>query len=124
MSHPLLEIRHEVWDRLFADLARTGSGTRESGAFLMGASDQRRVVTDYLLYDEVTPESQHVDYVLLRGPIWPGYGKRASDADSSLLQMCTRIPAHPRKVEAIASTRSSAFPATLLLLSPGLLKVA
>lgn len=80
MSHPLLEIRHEVWDRLLADLARTGSGTRESGAFLMGASDQRRVVTDYLLYDEVTPESQHVDYVLLRGPdmarVWEACERR------------------------------------------------
>jgi proteasome lid subunit RPN8/RPN11 len=68
VSSSLLEIRREVWNRLVDDLARTGKGTRESGAFLLGASEQRRVVTDYLLYHEVAPESQHVDYVLLRGP--------------------------------------------------------
>lgn len=80
MSSPLLEIRREVWSRLVADLARTGKGTRESGAFLLGASDQRRIVTDYLLYDEVTPEEQHVDYVLLRGPdmarVWEACERR------------------------------------------------
>lgn len=68
MPGRLLEIRREIWDRLVADLARTGNGARESGAFLLGASDQYRVVTDYVLYDEVTPPSQHVDYVLLMGP--------------------------------------------------------
>jgi len=67
VSDRLLEIRREIWDRLVAELACAGNGLRESGAFLLGASDQHRVVTDYLLYDEVTPPSQHVNYVLLTG---------------------------------------------------------
>ena len=64
----LLEISRVIWERLIADLARTGRGTRESGAFLLGTIDSHRIVTDYLLYDEVAPDSQHVEYVLLKGP--------------------------------------------------------
>lgn len=68
MSAPLLEIRLAVWERLIADLARTGHGVRESGAFLLGVSDQLRIITEYALYDEVAPDSLDVDYVLLKGP--------------------------------------------------------
>jgi proteasome lid subunit RPN8/RPN11 len=68
MAGPLLEISVPVWERLVSDLRRIGNGVRESGAFLLGESDERKIVTDYRLYDDVAPDSRHVDYVLLRGP--------------------------------------------------------
>lgn len=78
---PLLEIGRDVWGHLVEDLARTGNGRRESGAFLLGPSDSRRTVTDYILYDDVAPDSQHVDYVLLRGThmaaVWEECERRA-----------------------------------------------
>ena len=63
----MLEIGACLWARLIADLARTGDGHRESGAFLLGNLEPRRTVTAYLLYADIAPDSQHVDYVLLRG---------------------------------------------------------
>ena len=65
MSPPLLEISRGLYASLIADLARSGAGVAEAGAFLLGApSDDRRLITSYLLYEEVAPQShrQH-DYV-------------------------------------------------------------
>ncbi|WPH19865.1 hypothetical protein [Variovorax paradoxus] len=62
MSLPLLEIHRRLYDSLIADLARSGRGVKESGAFLLGALDgQRRCVSSYLMYDKVAPlsSSQH-----------------------------------------------------------------
>lgn len=63
----MLEMGATLWSQLIADLARTGKGRRESGAFLLGILKPRRTATGYLLYADVAPDSQHVDYVLLRG---------------------------------------------------------
>jgi len=65
MSHPLLDIPHTVFQALIADLARSGRGVKESGAFLLGRQDgTHRIVTAYLTYEDVAPNSssQH-DYV-------------------------------------------------------------
>lgn len=58
MSRPLLELRRTLYDALIADLARSGRGVKESGAFLLGVLDgeQRRVIS-YLMYEQVAPES-------------------------------------------------------------------
>ena len=65
MSHPLLELPHTLFQALIVDLASAGRNVKESGAFLLGGQvGSRRVVTSYLLYDKVAPQSrsQH-DYV-------------------------------------------------------------
>lgn len=67
MSLPLLEIPHGLYNSLIVDLAKSGQGIKESGAFLLGTLDgQRRCITSYLMYDKVAPlsSSQHA-YVAL-----------------------------------------------------------
>lgn len=65
MSLPLLEIPRGLYEALVADLARSGRGVKESGAFLLGTIDDcRRCVTSYLMYDKVaTQSSQQHAYV-------------------------------------------------------------
>ena len=58
MSHPLLELPNTLYAALVADLARSGRGVKESGAFLLGhANGTDRRVSSYLMYDVVAPES-------------------------------------------------------------------
>ncbi|KVP09135.1 Mov34/MPN/PAD-1 family protein [Burkholderia ubonensis] len=58
MSHPLLELPTTLYAALIADLARSGRGVKESGAFLLGhANGVRRHVSSYLMYDAVATES-------------------------------------------------------------------
>lgn len=45
-----------LWSRLIRDLRHRGEGHRESGAFLLGSSDEKcRRITTYLCYDELDP---------------------------------------------------------------------
>lgn len=58
MPHPLLELPHSLFQALIVDLAKSGRGVKESGAFLLGRHEgARRFVTSYLMYDKVAPES-------------------------------------------------------------------
>lgn len=58
MSHPLLELPQSMFQALIVDLAKSGRGVKESGAFLLGKQEgSRRLVTSYLMYDKVAPES-------------------------------------------------------------------
>jgi proteasome lid subunit RPN8/RPN11 len=58
MPHPLLEFPRSLFQALIIDLAKSGRGIKESGAFLLGKQESaRRVVTSYLMYDKVAPES-------------------------------------------------------------------
>lgn len=58
MPPPLLEMPHALYSRLMADLARSGQGKREAGAFLLGPGGAgTRQVTSYLMYDVVAPKS-------------------------------------------------------------------
>jgi proteasome lid subunit RPN8/RPN11 len=66
MSRPLLEIPGELYESLITDLAASGRGVKEAGAFLLGDLEpsregQRRLVRSYLMYDQVAPlsSSQH-----------------------------------------------------------------
>lgn len=69
MSLPLLEMPRATYDALIADLARSGRGVKESGAFLLGHTGPTvRFVSDYLMYDVVAPvSSQKHAYVVLTG---------------------------------------------------------
>lgn len=65
MSRRLLKMPLALYGSLIADLARSGRGSREAGAFLLGRADNlRRHVSSYLMYDVVAPESSREhDYV-------------------------------------------------------------
>lgn len=69
MSPPLLEMPRALFEEIMQALAKSGSGVRESGAFLLG--DQvsgRRRVESYLMYDVVAPVTSRAhNYVALTG---------------------------------------------------------
>lgn len=54
-----LEFRDGKWTALMSDLCQRGQGRRESGAFLLGhVTDTARVVCEWLIYDEIDPQSK------------------------------------------------------------------
>ena len=58
MSRPLLELPTALYAALIANLARSGRGVKEAGAFLLGhANGASRRATSYLMYDTVATES-------------------------------------------------------------------
>lgn len=58
MSRPLLEIPRAIYGTLVTDLAKSGSGIKEAGAFLLGhIVDQDRRVFSYLMYEVIATES-------------------------------------------------------------------
>jgi proteasome lid subunit RPN8/RPN11 len=67
MSHPLLELPERLYGQLIHDLAASGQGVKESGAFLLGTNDGRiRKVSSYLMYETIAPvSSREHDYVAL-----------------------------------------------------------
>jgi proteasome lid subunit RPN8/RPN11 len=67
MSRPLLEMPRAIYESMIADLAASGRGVKESGAFLLGQSgNEERRVSTYLMYDVVAPaSSQKHAYIVL-----------------------------------------------------------
>lgn len=60
MSLPLLEMNRTIYNALITDLANSGHGIKESGAFLLGHIDEhKRQISSYLMYDIVATESSH-----------------------------------------------------------------
>lgn len=58
MPRPVLELPCSLFQALIVDLAKSGHGLKESGAFLLGRQDgTRRFVTSYLMYDKIAPKS-------------------------------------------------------------------
>jgi proteasome lid subunit RPN8/RPN11 len=65
---PLLRFTPALYEELIRELARSGDGVRESGAFLLGSLEPHRRVLEYLLYETVAPEmALEYDYVVLTG---------------------------------------------------------
>lgn len=59
MSAQLLKIPRGVYANLVGDLARSGRGVAEAGAFLLGAAGNGvRRIDSYLLYETVAPQSR------------------------------------------------------------------
>jgi proteasome lid subunit RPN8/RPN11 len=54
--HTVLRVHRRTWIALMRGLQERGHGTRESGAFLFGKEGRPRVVTDFVLYDDLDPE--------------------------------------------------------------------
>ena len=58
MLRLLLEMPGTLYNSLMGDLAKSGKGVKEAGAFLLGELDDTgRRVTSYLMYDVVAPQS-------------------------------------------------------------------
>lgn len=65
-SSSLVEFAPGVWTALMEDMRERGQGRRESGAFLLaGAAAEKHVITSWLPYDELAPESLAYAYVRL-----------------------------------------------------------
>jgi proteasome lid subunit RPN8/RPN11 len=65
-SPPVVEFAAGVWTALMDDLRVRGQGRRESGAFLLADADATQpVITSWLPYDELAPESLAYAYVRL-----------------------------------------------------------
>lgn len=65
-SQSLIEFAPGVWTALMGDLRVRGQGRRESGAFLLAdAGAETPVITSWLPYDELGPESLAYAYVRL-----------------------------------------------------------
>jgi len=69
MRPRLIELPATLYRELIRDLAASGRGQKESGAFLLGTQDDGvRKVTSYLMYDVIAPaSSREHDYVALTG---------------------------------------------------------
>lgn len=69
MRPRLIELSATLYRELIRDLAASGRGQKESGAFLLGTQDDGvRKVTSYLMYDVIAPaSSREHDYVALTG---------------------------------------------------------
>lgn len=66
LSAKPLKFQPGVWDDLMKDLRDRGRGYRESGAFLLSdALSEARVVSVWLPYDELAPESLAYNYIRL-----------------------------------------------------------
>lgn len=65
-SAPLLEVPANLWVELLSHLRMQGAGVRESGAFLLGhKAEARRVVKQFLPYEQLQADALHDDYVSL-----------------------------------------------------------
>lgn len=88
-----LRCRRALWERLLEELARRGSGERESGAFLLGRRwGERREILDVAYYDDLAPESL-VDGMIL----FPGgaYGELWRLCRERRMQVVADIHTHP-----------------------------
>lgn len=94
MLHPLLEIPRDLYDALVADLARSGAGVKESGAFLLGTLEAgRRCVTSYLLYEQVAPRShQRHAYIAFTAQ---EMARAWAHCDAAGLQVVADVHTHP-----------------------------
>lgn len=93
MSAHKLEIPNVLWRNLIGQLAHSGQGRRESGAFLLGTLQPKRTVTSYILYDAISPSAQHSNYVLLLGG---DMSKVWLECERQGVQVVADIHTHPR----------------------------
>lgn len=94
MSHPLLEMPRAIFDALVADLAKSGRGIKEAGAFLLGHVNQHgRRVSSYLMYDLVATESslKHAYVVFTSEEM----GRAWAHCNATGLQVVADVHTHP-----------------------------
>lgn len=87
----LLRLKPELWLSLLDELRTVGRGTRESGAFLLGESLERPLVSRFALYHELDP-------TCLTGGIdfhQPGYQRLWNVCESEGLVVLGDAHTHP-----------------------------
>lgn len=56
-----------TWFDGVAELRRRAGGRRESGAFLLGTMDKRRIIREFVFYDDIDPNSLKTGMVQIDG---------------------------------------------------------
>ena len=88
-----LKIEAFLWDELMRKLRDRGSGTRESGAFLLGTGDNgERVVRRIVLYDDLDPNCLIQGYVYFDGHYYGHLWKLCAQAS---LNVVADVHTHP-----------------------------
>jgi hypothetical protein len=66
-SPPELLCNAKTWNAGIDELHRRSGGVRESGAFLLGHKEKRRVIEEFVFYDDVDPNSLSTGIVIIDG---------------------------------------------------------
>lgn len=100
-----LEFRTGVWQALMADLCRRGRAFRESGAFLLGKTNETgKVVHEWLPYDELDPSSLNFEYVRLGTN---AFSNLWAECNVRGLQVVADVHTHPRGPRQSRSDRAN-----------------
>ena len=82
-----------TWFRLVGELRERGGGRRESGAFLLGkTNDPARRITEFVCYDDLDRTALDKGYVLFHGP---GYSALWTICSARKLEVLADIHTHP-----------------------------
>lgn len=93
--NPSLDISSDVWDTLLVELCRRTEGRHESGAFLLGASNNgSRRVERVVFYDDLDPNAYETGVVVMHAP---SFGKLWDLCRSSQLSTIADIHVHPEE---------------------------
>lgn len=105
-SPKMLRFAPGIWRRLMWDLRIRGQGRRESGAFLLARrNDPKRVVREWLAYDDLDPGALNRDYIRLEPA---AFCRLWEWCDQQRLQVIADVHTHPFGPEQSSSDR--AFP--------------
>jgi hypothetical protein len=66
-SAPEVLCNAETWNAGIDELRRRSRGVRETGAFLLGRKAKRRVIEEFVFYDDVDPNSLSTGIVIIDG---------------------------------------------------------
>ena len=120
MPLPLLEIERALYARLMADIARSGRGVKEAGAFLLGSiAPETRKATSYIMYDMVALESSRKHaYVAFTSQ---EMARAWEMCYASGLQVVADIHSHPQGPQQSLSDRANpivSLPGHVALIAP------
>jgi proteasome lid subunit RPN8/RPN11 len=88
-----IKIPFFLWIRLHAQLREYGKNIRESGAFLLGYTENRKVI-DFVCYHELDPDSSNFGAILFRSE---NYVKLWSICKQKNLNVIADLHTHPGK---------------------------
>lgn len=90
---PRLSCHSSLWFHGLSELKRRGEGFHESGAFLLGHRTQnRRIITKLVYYDDLDPQALDSGYVIIDGG---AYGKLWKYCREERLEVIGDIHTHP-----------------------------
>ena len=86
-----LSISETLWKKLIKELKLRGKGIRESGAFLLGNSTERKI-TEFICYDDLDPHSLDSGIIVFEGD---GYLPLCKICREKELQVLADVHTHP-----------------------------